>query len=190
MLNSKENHTIDAYDQHSDYRYSSRGGSVYLVVESFLWLSSATFGLFGQTSFAILLLIIGGMFIHPISLAFTRMLGFPHLYQTNRLPILNTWLALMIPLGLPLVFMAIAGGRINFFYPAFSVLIGAHWLPFTYVYGMKSFAVFAAIFVAIGILFAFVFTGPFSTCGFVVGTVLLIFAVINFLLVRGEVQKV
>ena len=121
----------ESYDQHSDYRHCSRGGAVYLVVESFLWLLSATLGAFGQIPFAILLLIIGGMLIHPVSLVATRMVGLPQMSETNRLPILTTWLALVIPMGLPLVFMAVAGGQTNLFYPAFSVLIGAHWLPFT-----------------------------------------------------------
>ncbi len=175
-------------DRHSDYRYCHRGASVYLVVEGVLWLLSATLGALGRVPFAILLLIIGGMLIHPLSVAVSRMIGLPQLSETNDLPILNTWLALMIPLGLPLVFMAVAGGRTNLFYPAFSVLIGAHWLPFTYVYKMKSFAVFSGIFVGIGVLFGFVLVGRFSTCGFVVGGILLIFAVINSLLVRNEFQ--
>jgi hypothetical protein len=175
-------------DQHSEYRQCSRGASVYLIVESVLWLSSATLGAFDQIPGAMLLLIIGGMFIHPISLLASRLVGLPQLAETNRLPILNTWLALMIPLGLPLVFMAVAGNRTNLFYPAFAVLIGAHWLPFTYIYAMKSFAVLAGVFVLVGVVFGFILTKSFSACGFAVGGILLLFAVLNFVLVRRELQ--
>ena len=178
----------ESYDQHSEYRHCSRGGAVYLAVEGLLWMLSAALGAFGQISFAILFLIIGGMLIHPVALLVTRGLGLPKIVEANRLPILNTWLALMIPLGIPLVFMAVAGGRTNLFYPAFSILIGAHWLPFTYVYAMKSFAVFAGVFVLIGVFFGFMLTASFSACGFVVGGVLLAFAVINSLLVRRELR--
>ena len=178
----------DSYDQHSDYRHCSRGGAVYLVVEGLLWLSSATLGLLGQTTFAILLLIIGGMLIHPVSVVGSRLVGLPQLSETNRLPILNTWLALMVPLALPLVYMTMAGGRTNLFYPAFAVLIGAHWLPFVYVYAMKSFAVFAGVFVLIGVVFGIYLTESFAACGFVVAGVLLVFASINSLLVRRELQ--
>ena len=176
------------YDQHSEYRQCNRGASVYLTVESVLWLASATLGALDQIPFAILLLIIGGMLIHPVSLIASRLVGLPQPAGTNRLPILNTWLALMIPLGLPLVFMAVAGNRTNLFYPAFAVLIGAHWLPFIYIYAMKSFAVLAGVFVLIGVIFGFILNGSFSVCGFVVGGVLLLFAVLNFLLVRRELQ--
>ena len=178
----------DSLDQHSEYRHCSRGGAVYLVVEGLLWLVSATLGTIGLTPFAILFLIVGGMLIHPISLVLTRILGFPKISEANRLPILNTWLALSIPLGLPLVFMATLGGRTNLFFPAFSVLIGVHWLPFTYVYAMKSFAVLAGLFILIGVVFGFMFTESFSVCGFVAGGVLLTSAVVNYLLVRRELQ--
>lgn len=161
---------------------------MYLAVESVLWLSSATLGAVDQIPFAVLLLIIGGMLIHPISLMASRLAGFAQLSEANRLPILNTWLALMIPLGLPLVFMAVAGGRTNLFYPAFAVLIGVHWLPFTYIYAMKSFTVLAGLFVLIGVVFGFILNESFAVCGFVVGGVLLLFAVLNFLLVQREIH--
>lgn len=178
----------ELHDQHAEYRHCSRGGAVYLAVEGLLWLLSATLGALGQIPFAILLMIVGGMLIHPIAMGVTHLVGLPEMVEANRLPILNTYLALMIPLGLPLVFMAVAGDRTHLFYPAFSILIGAHWLPFTYVYAMKSFAIFAGVFVLTGIVFGFMLTESFSACGFVVGGVLVVFSVINLQLVRRELQ--
>ncbi|NOY23639.1 MAG: hypothetical protein GXO70_09060 [Acidobacteria bacterium] len=179
----------DSYDQHADYRYCNRGAAVYLTVEGFLWLLSATLGAYGQSHIAILLLIIGGMFIHPVSLGISRIIGLSRIEKSNPLPILNTWLALMIPLGLPLIFMAVSEGRTNLFYPAFTILIGAHWLPFIYIYAMKSFAVLAGVLVMIGIVFGFVLTNSFSPCGFTVGGVHLIFAIVNSYLVRAETPE-
>jgi len=135
---------------------------------------------------AMLILLAGGMFIHPVSMGVSRLLGLPPVDDSGGLPLLNTWLALMIPLCIPLVFMAVAGGRSHLFYPAFAVIIGAHWLPFTYLYRMNTFAVFAGVFVATGILFGFVFTGSFALPGFVVGIELVVFSVLNFVLVRRE----
>ena len=178
----------ESYDPHSEYRQCSRGGAVYLVVEGFLWLLSAPLGSFGQIPFAILVLMAGGMLIHPISLFVSRMAGLPTISKANHLPVLNTWLALMIPLGLPLVFMATAGGHTNLFFPAFSILIGVHWLPFAYVYAMRSFVVAAGVFVLTGVVFGFKLTGSFFACGFVVGAILLTFALSNFLVVRHELR--
>ena len=180
---------IQPLDTHTTYRIAGRGGAVYLAVEGVLWLLSATCGSLGRLPLAMGTLIFGGMLIHPISLGVSRLLQLPKPAESNDLPILNTWLALMIPLSLPLLFMAVAGGRSHLFYPAFAVIIGAHWLPFTYVYRMKSFAVFAGVFVATGIVFAFIIPQTFAVPGFVVGAELLLFAAINNRLVQRELKQ-
>ena len=173
-------------DQHTQYRHCHRGGAVYLAIEGILWLASASLGAAGQIPAAMLLLLIGGMFIHPTAIAFSKLLKLPATDESNRLPILNTWIALTIPLGLPLIFMATAGGHENLFYPAFAVLVGAHWLPFAYIYSMKSFVVIAGMLVLSGVLFGFVFTGSFAACGFVAGAIHLLFAALHFSMVHRE----
>lgn len=176
------------YDQHRDYRQCHMGGAVYLGVEGVLWLLSAAFGAANQIPVAMVLLLMGGMFIHPMALAISKLFKLPQLNKINRLPILNTWIALTIPLGLPLVIMATSAGQSHLFFPAFSVLVGAHWLPFAYIYGMKSFLVLAGILVLTGILFGFVFNQSFAACGFFSGGVHLLFSGIHFILVRRELK--
>jgi hypothetical protein len=173
-------------DQHVEFRRCHLGGAVYLAVESFLWLLSATLGAAGQVPAAMLVLLLGGMLVYPIATACSRLLKMPRPDNSNRLSILITWIALTIPLGVPLVLMATSAGRENLFYPAFTVLVGAHWLPFAYVYSMKSFVTLAGILVLAGILFGFVFPQFFAACGFAAGGILLLFAIIHFVVVRGE----
>lgn len=173
-------------NQHLEFRRCHWGGSVYLTVEGLLWILSATLGAAGQMPAAMLVLLIGGMFVYPIATACSRLLKMPMPDSSNRLAILSTWIALTIPLGLPLVIMATSAGRENLFFPAFTVLVGAHWLPFAYVYSMKSFVALAVVLVLAGILFGFVFPQFFAACGFVAGGVLLLFAIIHFVVVRGE----
>ncbi|MGD9487400.1 MAG: hypothetical protein AB7W47_05225 [Calditrichaceae bacterium] len=127
------------------------------------------------------------MFIHPIATLCSRLLKLPSPGASNRLSILNTWVALTIPLGLPLIFMATTSGHNNIFFPAFAVLVGAHWLPFAYIYSMISFLVVACILVLSGIFFGFVFIQSFSACGFFVGGIHLIFAAIQYFTVRREI---
>ncbi len=179
----------DSANQHTEYRRCHLGGSVYLVVEGVLWLLSATLGATGHIPGAMLVLLIGGVFIHPIATVCSRLLRLPLPAKSNRLPLLNTWIALTIPLGLPLVFMAISNSREDLFFPAFAVLVGAHWLPFAYVYGMKSFLALAGILVLGGILFGFVFSGHFSACGFFTGGIHLLFAAVHFVLIRRESRR-
>ncbi len=176
----------EQHDQHTEYRRCNRGGAVYLAVEGILWLLSAVLGTASQVPAAMLVLLVGGMFIHPIATACSRILGLPLPSRSNRLPVLNTWIALTVPLGLPLVFMATMAGHENIFFPAFAVLVGAHWLPFVYIYSMKSFLALAGILVLVGVLFGFVFAQSFSACGFVAGGILLLFAAIHYFVVRRE----
>lgn len=173
-------------DQHTEYRRCHLGGAVYLTVEGGLWLLSASLGAANQIPVAMLVLLIGGILIHPATTAFSRLLRLPSPDKSNRLPVLNTWIALTIPLGLPLIFMATKGGHENLFFPAFAVLVGAHWLPFVYIYSMRSFLAVACILVLEGVSFGFVFTQSFSSCGFFAGGTLLIFAVIHYLIVHRE----
>jgi hypothetical protein len=179
----------DLRDQHTEYRHCHLGGAVYLSVEGILWLLSAALGAAGQIPIAMLILLIGGMFIHPIAMGCSRLLRLPSPDRSNRLPILNTWLALTIPLGLPLIFMTTSVGHPNIFFPAFAVLVGAHWLPFAYIYSMNSFLVIAGILVLVGTLFGFIFIQSFSASGFVAGGVLLLFAAIHYFMVRRELQR-
>ena len=176
-------------DQHTEYRRCHKGGAVYLAVEGVLWLLSASLGAVGQVPAAMLVLLVGGMFIHPIAMACSSLLGLTSPVRSNRLSVLNTWVALTIPLGLPLIFMATTAGHENIFFPAFVVLVGAHWLPFAYIYSMNSFVAIACILVLVGILFGLVFTQSFSTCGFVAGGILLLFAGIHYFIVHRELAS-
>ncbi len=172
--------------QHTEYRRCHLGGAVYLAVEGVLWLVSAFLGAINQIPASMLTLLIGGMFIHPVASAFARIMKLSSPDDSNRLSVLTTWVALTIPLGLPLIFMAVSGGRENFFLPAFTVLIGAHWLPFVYIYSMKSFIVLAGVLVLTGVLFAFVFTQSYFVCGFFVGGIHLLFSGLHYFSVSRE----
>ena len=44
------------------------------------------------------------------------------------------------------------GGRSDLFFPACMVIVGAHYLPFVFLYGMRLFAVLAALMTLVGVL--------------------------------------
>ena len=51
--------------------------------------------------------------------------------------------AFVLPLSMPLL-LPVARYSLNLFYPALMVLLGAHYLPFVFLYGMRMFAVLTA----------------------------------------------
>ena len=71
--------------------------------------------------------------------------------------------------------------RLNLFFPAMAILVGAHYLPFATLYGMRSFLVLAAALVVSGIIIALYLPGSFSLAGWVAGLILLVFAAVGYI---------
>jgi uncharacterized protein DUF7010 len=151
-------------------------GSVGQLVSGVVWLSSAAFATWGTTRQAIFVLIFGGMFIFPLTQLALRAFGRPFaLSAGNPLGHLAMQVAFFVPLTLP-----VAGGaalhNLNWFYPACAVVVGAHYLPFVFLYGMWQYAVLSAIVVGGGIVCGLFLPHVFTPEGWFTGMVLVLFA--------------
>ena len=69
--------------------------------------------------------------------------------------------------------------RENWFFPAAMIVVGAHYLPFITLYGMKMFAFLAAILVGAGAALAFYVPAPFSLGGWITAVTLIVFAFVG-----------
>src|SRR5436853_6333797 len=70
-----------------------------------------------------------------------------------------------VAVGLPLsmlLLVPVGLYRLNWFFPALIVLVGAHYLPFASLYGTRMFLFLSAILVAVGVLFALCFSGTLA----------------------------
>lgn len=67
------------------------------------------------------------------------------------------------------------------------VLVGAHYLPFATLYGMRSFLLLAALLIGSGLVIALCVPGNFSLGGWVGGAILLAFAGIGYAEMRRAV---
>jgi hypothetical protein len=97
------------------------------------------------------------------------------LAQQNPLGHLAMQIAFTVPLVLP-VAGAAALHRPGWFYPACLVIVGAHYLPFVFLYGMKTFAVLAAVLTCAGFAIGFIAPDEVALGGWVGGVVLFAFA--------------
>jgi len=86
--------------------------------------------------------------------------------------------AFTLPLTLPVVLAATAY-RQNWFYPAFMITLGAHYLPFTFLYGMWQFCVLAALLIGSGMLIALYLPTALSLGAWTTAVLLLIFAFVG-----------
>ncbi len=94
-------------------------------------------------------------------------------------------------MNFPLIIAATAY-RQNWFYPAFMIALGAHYLPFVFLYGMRQFAVLAGLLVGSGLIIGLCVPTVFSLGGWVTAAALLVFAFVGSnaaLSSKGEAQS-
>lgn len=169
---------MDIQTAQHDVQTTFLRGSVGQTVSGLLWLASATVGVLVGEVQAILTLMIGGVLIFPLTVLGLRLLGKPGgLPRTHPMNGLAMQTAFIVPLLIPVIYAA-ALYEVNWFYPAFMMVVGAHYLPFVFLYGMWEFAVLGAALLGGGLAIGLYFNQTFTLGGWVTGALLLLFALI------------
>ena len=159
-----------------EFRSVFLGGSVGQFVTGIIWLISAALSTWVGNVAGIITLFLGGMFIFPLTQLSLRLIrGSGTLSQNN--PLSQYFLHSVIAMGAtyPLIY-ATTLYNTNWFYPAFMLVTGAHYLSFIMFYGMWQFGVLAAILVGSGIALAMLLPDVFNAGGWLTGAVLITFA--------------
>jgi hypothetical protein len=167
---------MDVQDAQREVRFVYLGGFWGQLVSSVIWLVSATLGTWVSPRASIFAVVIGGFFIFPL----TRMLL--HLSPRrasvsteNPFTSLGMQVAFVLPLSM-LLLVPVGLYRLNWFFPALMVLVGAHYLPFATLYGMRMFLFLAGILIATGVVIAVYFAERFSLGSWIGGLALFVFA--------------
>lgn len=159
-----------------EMREAFLGGFVGQLVSGLLWLGSAALATWSTPRRAILFLVVAGIFIFPLTQLGLRLIGRPgRVRPENGLYSLGAQVAVVLPLSLPVVGAA-ALYRLEWFYPAFMVVLGAHYLPFVFLYGMRMFAALAGVLWLAGLALALWLEMPFGTGAWFTAAVLFAFA--------------
>jgi len=162
------------------------GGFYGQLVSGVLWLASAALAVWSGPRLAITSLVVGGMFIFPATELLLRAAGArASLRADNSLRSLGMQVAFVLPLSMPLL-LPVSRYRLTWFYPALMILVGAHYLPFVFLYGMRMFWVLGALLVGLGVLIAMYWSGTFSVGGWFTGAILLVFAGIGRAIAQRE----
>lgn len=173
-------------DYSSELRETYLGAFPHTLFTAFVWIFSGTWGYYISKPQAIIIFIIAGTFIFPGGELIRKMMRAPNLLsKENKLPQLFTLLAFTIPLSYPLVYLVIKS-NVNLFFSAFTILIGAHYLPFIYGYRMPTFGILAILLVSVGTYFALLYSDQFALPAFVTGAILLAFAFIHYLIIKNQ----
>ncbi len=154
------------------------GGSVGQTVTGAIWLISAALSTFAGRSAGILALVLGGMLIFPLTQLALKLLGRPDGLRRenplNPLPIQSVFAMVAM---YPLIYAA-ARYNLNWFYPAFMIVVGAHYISFIFLYGMWEYGVLAAALIGGGVVVGVFWPNVFELGGWLAGGVIVLFALI------------
>jgi hypothetical protein len=178
---------MQVQDAQREVRTIFVGGFWGQLVSSVLWLTSAALGTWSTPRAAIFALVLSGFFIFPLTQLLRLTAGPASLPSANPLGNLGMQIAFTLPLSM-LLLVPVTAFRLNWFYPALMILVGAHYLPFTFLYGMRIFIPLCALLTGGGVVIALYFSGSFSLGGWVGGLILFIFAWIGRASVQTELR--
>ncbi len=137
---------LASLDTHQrDMRSGYLGGAPGVLVSGSVWAVSACVAAWLSPQRAMWALFVGGMFIHPIAVLCTRLLGAPGRHTPGNplgaLAMATTfWMIAMLPLA-----YGIALWRIELFFPAMLLVIGGRYLCFHTLYGNRTYWVLGAV---------------------------------------------
>jgi hypothetical protein len=160
----------------AEVRAAYLGGFVGQLVSSLIWFASAAVATFVDPKTGFWTLAIGGVAIFPLTKALLHIAGrsvVPN--PKNSLNQLGMQVAFTVPIVLPLAGIA-ALHNLGWFYPACMIIVGAHYLPFIFLYGMKTFAALAATLVCAGFAIGMMAPNQLVMGGWVGSVVLFAFA--------------
>jgi len=179
---------MDILDAQRENRSVYIGGFVGQLVSSVIWLVSAALGTWVSPKASILAVVIAGFFIFALTQMLLRLSGRrARVSRENPLHWLGMQVAFVLPFSM-LLLVPVGYYRLNWFFPALMILLGAHYLPFATLYGMRMFLFLAGILIAMGYVIAQWFSGTFSLGAWLGGLTLFVFAWIARSIATGEAE--
>ena len=129
---------------------------------------------------------VAGFFIFPLTQLLLRSMGHAYaLPKGHPMNALGMQVAFILPLTLPLV-IGIAAFHPAWFYPALMITLGAHYLPFIFMYGMWQFGVLSATLIGSGVAIAMYLPTPVSLGAWLTATFHFAFAFVGRWVVRTD----
>jgi hypothetical protein len=175
-------------DAQGEVRTVFVGGFWGQLVSSIIWLASAGIATWVSPKAGIWTVVAGGFFIYPLTQLLLRLRGRRALVARDN-PLGQLGMQVALAGGVPMLLLVpVTEFRLTLFYPALMVLMGAHYLPFTFLYGTRIFMLLGAALAGSGVVLAFYVPGSFSLGGWIGGGILFVFAWILRMAVGAEIR--
>jgi hypothetical protein len=162
-----------------DMRSGYADGAPGIITSGAVWITAAMVTLNSSPKQGIWTLIIGGMFIFPLSMLLSKLLGVPGKHhQQNALAKLamegTIWMIMCIPLAYGLSLQ-----RSEWFFQGMLLIIGGRYLTFASVYGMRTYWILGALLGLVSMGLFMTRSGPVPSA-FAGGIIELVFGIFMF----------
>jgi hypothetical protein len=172
-----------------EVRSAFLGGFAGQFAAGIIWALSAATSTWITHRLGMAVLFFVSMLLFPLTQLILKLMGRQtKLDPENTLGQLATQIAFTVPIGFILVGAATLY-RENWFYPASMVVVGAHYLPFIFLYGMPQFGLLAGLLIAGGVGIGLYGPDSFSLGGWVSAAILVTFAFVGRSAILKEENK-
>lgn len=164
------------HEAQKELRTAFLGGFVGQMLSGLIWALSAAISAWASPRAGMMALFVVSAMLFPLTQLTLRLMGRPaRLSPGNSLGQLATQIAFTVPVGFLLVAAATLY-RENWFFPASMIVVGAHYLPFIFLYGMWQFGVLAVALVFGGVGIGLYAPDVFSLGGWLSALAMIVFA--------------
>ncbi|SFC23892.1 hypothetical protein SAMN04488102_10487 [Alkalibacterium subtropicum] len=187
---TKKKECLTLSEAQTEMRSAFLGGFAGQLVSGLIWLTASWFSVYRSPVHGMIVLFFGSMFIFPLTQLTLRILGRrAKVSDENRLWALGSQIAFIVPIDFLLVGAVILERQLWFF-PAVMIIVGAHYLPFMTLYGMKLYGFLGILLILGGVTLALFGPALFSLGGWLTGGLLILFAFIGrFIVIKEEAKS-
>lgn len=151
---------MDIAQAQADVRRVYRGGAYGAFLSGAIWLIAAAVTTWHSPTAGALALFFGGMLIFPLLTLLLRLLGGESaLPKGHPMIALAMQTAFVVPIALVVALWLLPIAP-ELFPAAALVIVGAHYLPFVFLYGRREYWVFAAVSITAGVVVGTLFADP------------------------------
>ena len=118
-------------------RQAYAGGATGIFASALIWFIAAIIAYFGTPTQSVIGIYVGGMFIFPLSIIFSKLIGRSGVHDSkNVLGKLAIETTIFMLVCFPIAYAA-SISHIEWFYPAMLCIIGGRYFIFSTIYGLK-----------------------------------------------------
>lgn len=177
---------MDIKTAQADVRRIYRYGFVGQLVSGVIWLIAATLASTHNYNTAIAFFFIIGMFIFPLTSLIIKLLGGPSALPKGHPMIgLAMQIAFTVPIAL-LVAIVLGLTSPELFFCAAMLIVGAHYLPFCFLYGMKTYIALAATLILCAFMLVYLLPNFLYLSGWMGGVILIAYSLILYAMYRRK----